>query len=148
MNPIKDDPRYREFHQQLFPEDLFSAIKESGIKKSLLDEEVTKTYKAKLQHLIETDKPHLNPDLSLRSLADQLGLHANQLSWLLNHAFNKNFNEFINYYRIESFKELARVPANANLTILAIAYDCGFNSKTVSHTYFKKETGVTPKQFL
>ncbi|MCB2207849.1 MAG: helix-turn-helix domain-containing protein [Bacteroidetes bacterium] len=148
VNPIKTDPRFKEFHQQLFPEHLFGIKKETSKKKGLLDEAAAAAYKAKLQQLIEAEKPYLNPDLSLRSLADQLGINANQLSWLLNDGFGKNFNEFINQYRVEAFKNIARLPDNSHLTILSIAYDCGFNSKTVFNTFFKKETGVTPKQFL
>ena len=148
VNPIKDDPRYSEFHKKLFPEDLFGLKKEAAKKKTLLDEEAEANYKAKLQQLIETEKSHLNPDVSLRLLAGELGIHANQLSWLLNDGFGKNFNEFINHYRVEEFKTLAKLPENAHLTIMSIAYDCGFNSKTVFNTYFKKETGLTPKQFL
>ncbi len=148
VNPIKTDQRFQEFHQHLFPEDLFGIKNETNKKKALLDDAATVGYKAKLQQLIEAEKPYLNPDLSLRSLADQLGIHANQLSWLLNDGFGKNFNEFINHYRVEAFKELAKDPKNANLTIMSIAYDCGFNSKTVFNTYFKKEAGLTPKQYL
>lgn len=148
VNPIKNDPRYMEFHQKLFPPRLFGSKKETNKKKALLDEEAVAAYKTKLQQLIETEKPHLNPDLSLRSLADQLGISANQLSWLLNDGFGRNFNEFINQHRVEAFKKRARLPDNAHLTIMSIAYHCGFNSKTVFNTYFKKETGLTPKQFL
>jgi adenylate cyclase len=148
VNPIKDDPRYSEFHKKLFPEDLFGSKKETTKKKTLLQEEAAANYKVKLQQLIETEKPYLHSDLSLPSLADQLGISANQLSWLLNHGFGRNFNEFINHYRVEEFKKLAELPENANLTIISIAYDCGFNSKTVFNTYFKKETGISPKQFL
>jgi AraC-like DNA-binding protein len=75
-------------------------------------------------------------------------MNPNQLSWLLNESLGKNFNEFINQYRVETFKNLAKDPANANITVLGLAYDSGFNSKTVFNTYFKKETGLTPKQFL
>ena len=148
VNPIKADPRFMEFHRQLFPEDLFGRKKGRSEKKALLDKEVAATTKVKLQQLIETEKPYLNPDLSLRSLANLLDIHANQLSWLLNVGFGKNFNEFINQYRIETFKNIAPLPDNSHLTIEALAYDCGFNSKTVFNTYFKKETGHTPKQFL
>jgi len=148
VNPIKDDPRYEQFHKQLFPEDLFKSKQEANQKKALLDEEAAATVKARLTELIEREEPYLNPDISLRALASQVDIHPNQLSWLLNDGFGKNFNEFINHYRIETFKRLAKAPENANLTIMAIAYDCGFNSKTVFNTYFKKETGLTPKQFL
>lgn len=97
---------------------------------------------------MEQEAPYLDPDLSLRSLADQLAMHPNQLSWLLNECLGKNFNQFVNNYRIEAFKRLALDPANAHLTVLGLAYESGFNSKTVFNTYFKKETGLTPKQFL
>ena len=92
--------------------------------------------------------PYLNPDLSLRSLAGLINMHPNQLSWLLNDSLGKNFNEFVNHYRVETFKNLAKDSTNANITVLGLAYDSGFNSKTVFNNYFKKETGLTPKQFL
>lgn len=149
INPIKEDPRYAHFHKQLFPEELLAEAPETVTKKkALLDAEAAAMYKARLLDLMETEEPYLNPDLSLRSLAQQVDIHPNQLSWLLNDGFGKNFNEFINHYRVAEFKQLAKLPENANLTIMAIAYDCGFNSKTVFNTYFKKETGFTPKAFL
>ncbi|MGB0428945.1 MAG: helix-turn-helix domain-containing protein [Bacteroidia bacterium] len=148
VNAVKNDSRYEQFHKQLFPADVFKSKTKDKPKKALLDKATAADYKSKLVQLIEVEKAHQNPDLSLRSLADQLGLHANQLSWLLNDGFGKNFNEFINHYRVEDFKNMALDPANSKLTILAIAYDCGFNSKTVFNSYFKKETGTTPKQFL
>ncbi len=148
VNPVKDDPRYEQFHKQLFPEDVFDLKPKDKPKKALLDPEAAEQCKAQLLQQVEVEKAHQNPDLTLRSLADQLGIHANQLSWLLNNGFGKNFNEFINHYRVETFKEIATDPANAHLTIMGIAFDCGFNSKTVFNTYFKKETGKTPKEFL
>lgn len=148
VNPIKSDHRYMQFHTQLFPDDVFELIPKDKVKKPLLDKASVANYKLKLQQLLETEKPYLNPELSLRKMAELLGLHANQLSWLLNDGFGKNFNEFINHYRIETFKELSKLPENANHTIMSIAYDCGFNSKTVFNTYFKKETGLTPKAYL
>ena len=83
-----------------------------------------------------------------RSLAEQIDIHPNQLSWLINNSFGKNFNELINHYRVETFKIISKDPNNYHLTIEGLAYECGFNSKTVFNTYFKKETGLTPKQFI
>lgn len=148
VNPIKGDPRYAAFQKQLFPEDLFQAAEVPKPKKALLDVEAANKHKQRLLALIEAERPYLNPDLSLRSLADLLDIHPNQLSWLLNDGFGKNFNEFINHYRVLAFKRLAVEPANENIKVIALAYDSGFNSKTVFNTYFKKETGQTPKQFL
>lgn len=105
-------------------------------------------FRNQLLAYMRNEAPFLNADLSLRSLASQLNILPNKLSWLLNNCVGKNFNEFINHYRIETFKNLARNPDNANITILGLAYDCGFNSKSVFNTYFKKETGLTPKEFL
>lgn len=148
MNSIKDDPRYDEFQQQLFPPKLFSTKRAKKSKKALLDKEATAQYQKKLLSYIEEEAPYLNSDLSLRSMAEHLDLHPNQLSWLLNECLGKNFSEFINHYRVETFKRLAKEPANAHITLLGLAYESGFNSKTVFNTYFKKETGLTPKQFL
>ncbi|NVK04136.1 MAG: helix-turn-helix domain-containing protein [Flavobacteriia bacterium] len=148
IDPIKDDPKYSVIHKKLFPQDLFGIQKVALKKKALLDEEAVREYKEKLKLFVESEKPHLNPDITLRSLADDLELHPNQLSWLLNQGFGKNFNEFINHYRVAEFKSVAKRPEHSHLTIMSIAFDCGFNSKTVFNTYFKKETGLTPKQFL
>ena len=59
-----------------------------------------------------------------------------------------NFNEFINQYRVEAFKKISKDPSKAHITLIGLAFECGFNSKTVFNTYFKKETGMTPKEFL
>jgi adenylate cyclase len=117
-------------------------------KKRLINEVDLNIFRDKLLYYIKDKAPYLNEDLSLRSLANQMKITPNKLSWLLNNGFGKNFNEFINHYRIEAFKTLAKDPANSNITILGLAYDCGFNSKTVFNTYFKKETGLTPKEFI
>ena len=144
--PIKADPRYTKFHKILFPSS--NNLESKKRKKALLDEDAALLYKSTLLDYLAEKKPYLDSSLSLRSLADQIQIHPNQLSWLLNDSIGKSFNEFINSYRIEAFKQLAKDPKNANLTLIGMAYDCGFNSKTVFNTYFKKETGLTPKQFV
>ena len=103
---------------------------------------------ARLLKYINEEKPYLAPDLSLRALAERIDIHPNQLSWLLKKSMGKNFNEFINHYRVEAFKKLCKDNAKAHITLIGLAYESGFNSKTVFNTYFKKETGLTPKQFL
>lgn len=148
VNSIKNSERYLLLHDQLFPKDLFIPEPNPTNKKPLLSNEDVAKYKLKLQAFIDKEKPFLSPELSLPGLASRLDLNANQLSWLLNDGFGKNFNEFINHYRIKEFQRIAIRNENAHLTIMALAYDCGFNSKSVFNTYFKKETGITPKQFL
>jgi YesN/AraC family two-component response regulator len=117
-------------------------------KPTLLDTETADVYTDNLLRFIGEEEPFLIPNLSLRSLADQVEIHPNKLSWLLNERMGKNFNEFINHYRIEYFKKLAFNPENSHISLLGLAYESGFNSKTVFNTYFKKETGLTPKEYL
>ena len=146
VNSIKKDHKYIKFQKTIFKIDL--GIEHTKKKKSLLDENTVITYTIQLLNHLREKEPYLDASLTLRSLADQVDIHPNQLSWLLNESLGKNFNEFINHYRIETFKSIAKDPKNSNITIMGLAYDSGFNSKTVFNTYFKKETGLTPLQFL
>ena len=93
-------------------------------------------------------KLYLNPDLSLKDLASYLELPTNYVSQLLNQGFNKNFSEYVNTFRVNEFKERALLEENKDLTIMAVAYDSGFNSKTVFNTFFKKIEGITPNTYL
>lgn len=143
---IKADPRYPKYYDRVYPK----ASKRTQLKKSkpkAEDESRAREQVKKLKAYMNLESPFLNPKLSLRSLAEQVDIHPNQLSWLLNKYLGKNFNEFINHKRIEHFKILVRDPANAHISIAGLAYESGFNSKTVFNTTFKKVTGMTPKQY-
>ncbi|MDX2430383.1 MAG: helix-turn-helix domain-containing protein [Bacteroides sp.] len=143
---LRNDPRYEELKLRIYGTD---ALEKPGRPKaSLLDEHAISDYSSRLLNHVSENKPYLNPDLSLRDLAKQINVHPNHLSWLLNKSIGKNFNEFINHYRIRAFKSIARAPENKNLSIEGLAYESGFNSKTVFNTYFKQKTGLTPKEFL
>ena len=85
--------------------------------------------------------------MNLLGLANMLGIPANQLSQLLNEGFDQNFAEFINSFRLEIFKSKVADPKMRSFTILALAYESGFNSKTVFNTYFKKIMGQTPMSY-
>jgi adenylate cyclase len=145
---LKADPRYEQYRRQLYGISVEVEEKVEKKRPPLLEAEAAAALQDRLLHYMEEETPYLNPNLSLRALADQLQLHPNQLSWLLNEGIGKNFNEFINHYRVEAFKRLALDPANAHISLIGLAYESGFNSKTVFNTYFKKEVGVTPGAFL
>lgn len=97
---------------------------------------------------MKEEKWFQNPSLSLCALAENVNISSNKLSWLLNERIGQNFNEYINNLRLENFKELALNPAHSHFTFLALAYDSGYNSKTVFNAYFKKSEGMTPKAWL
>jgi TolB-like protein/AraC-like DNA-binding protein/Tfp pilus assembly protein PilF len=143
---LRKDERYIKYHQSLFGyTDQVSPV--TG-RKPLLDKKTTMDYAGKLLDFVAREKPFLNPTVSIRSLASQLEIHPNQLSWLLNEYMGKKFNEFINHYRLEHFIELVKDPDNARISVIGLAYESGFNSKTVFNTFFKKEMGMTPLEYL
>ncbi len=100
-----------------------------------------------INRYMEESKPFLNGELTASMLADDLHISRHQLSEVLNEEIGNNFYDFINLYRIEEFKSRVQLPENDHLTLLAIALDSGFNSKTSFNTVFKKSTGKTPSQF-
>lgn len=104
-------------------------------------------YIASVQQLMVEDRLYLNESLSLRDLSSRLGIDQNLLSYILNTHLKKNFYEYINEYRIEELKDKLNQPKYKNFTMLAIALECGFNSKTSFNRIFKQMTGITPSQY-
>ncbi len=94
------------------------------------------------------EKPYLQPDLNLIQLAKSLKMTRAQLSEVINLGFQKNFNDFINQYRVDAVKEQLAQGKQEQLSLLGIAYECGFNSKATFNRVFKKMTGLSPTQFL
>jgi AraC-like DNA-binding protein len=89
----------------------------------------------------------LNADLTLKKLSERLMIHYNHLSQIVNEKLQHSFNDFINKYRIEEACKKLLDPVEGKKTVLEIAYDTGFYSKSVFNTAFKKFTGMTPSQF-
>ena len=101
----------------------------------------------KLISYMETEKPYLNPSLSLRNLADQMGMNSRELSIIINQKLNQHFFDFVNGYRIKEAMDILVDPAKTDETVLEILYEVGFNSKSSFNTAFKKHTGKTPTEF-
>ncbi len=116
-------------------------------KSSISDSEAI-YYTEKLESFMNKDKIYLNNTLSLSDLADSSGMSRNTLSWVINEKLNSNFYSYVNAYRIEEFKKIAITPQYENFTILAIAIECGFNSKATFNRIFKLSTGMTPNQYI
>lgn len=104
-------------------------------------------FEKELAALMDGAKPYLEPQLSRQQLAQQLGLPPKGLSRLINERFGQNFSDFVNSYRVAEFKRLAGRQDNQHLTLLALAFEAGFNSKTTFNTAFKKQTGLTPAEY-
>jgi ligand-binding sensor domain-containing protein/AraC-like DNA-binding protein len=114
---------------------------------SALPEERIEEVLPKLKRLMEEEKVYLDAELNLQELARRAGIHYNYLSRIINEKFGLSYNDYVNGYRIEEARRMLADPANAGKTILDIAYDTGFYSKSVFNTAFKKITGTTPSQY-
>ena len=112
------------------------------------DELLVAEWKLKILQFIQQGKAYEDPELSLTQVAKQLKTNPTIISKAVNQGFQLNFNDFINFYRIEAVKEKLQAGEQKKQTLLGIAYDCGFNSKATFNRAFKKATGVTPKEWI
>ncbi len=110
--------------------------------------EISQTSIEAIALLMEKEKPFLNPDLNLSELASQANLTRGQLSEIINSGFEMNFNDFVNSYRVNAFKSMLKEGKHKQLSLLGIAYECGFNSKATFNRVFKKLTSFSPTQYL
>ncbi len=98
--------------------------------------------------MMQEEKLYTNPDLKLSELAIRLDIPGQHLSQAINEQTNKKFFHYINSLRVEAFIHLVHDPNNQHLTLLALAYDSGFKSKSTFNKYFKLHTGRTPSSLL
>jgi AraC-like DNA-binding protein len=101
----------------------------------------------KLQQLMEQEKPYLNSNLTLNDLSSKLEISGHNLSEILNTQLNQNFFDFINQYRINEVKKYLEDGSKDHLTLLSIALDAGFNSKSGFNLVFKKFMNITPSEY-
>ena len=102
----------------------------------------------RIEELMSTEKPFLNPELNLVDLAELSDMSRAQLSHVINAGFKKNFNDFVNSYRIMAVKDHLARGKHKDLSLLGIAFDCGFNSKATFNRVFKKLTHTSPSEYL
>jgi len=119
----------------------------SSERKKLISDEELIGIKESVTKLMVEKEVFLDSDLNLIKMSELLNISPHQLSYVINTGFNENFYQFINKYRVEKTKELLLKKEMDNLSILGIAYESGFNSKTSFYTVFKKITGITPSEF-
>ncbi len=101
----------------------------------------------RLKEAVAANRLYLDPELTLTTLAIKLCIHPHELSRIINTGLEKNFNDFINEFRVRAVSRKMRDPAYDNLTLLGIAYESGFNSKTTFNRVFREITGKTPLEY-
>lgn len=135
------------FYKAWYQPELFAGVEENvKYKSSKLTKEEAENWIVKLNNFVEINKPHLNPDLTLNQLAEDLEIPARVLSQIINEYFNQNFYDYINRLRIEESKRMLLDSSN-KMTVLEILYEVGFNSKSTFNNIFKKMTGLTPTEY-
>ncbi|HXH18598.1 MAG TPA: AraC family transcriptional regulator [Chitinophagales bacterium] len=102
---------------------------------------------ARLSKHMEEEKPWMNAELTLYDLSSQMNLTKNELTELLNIHIGKNFFSYVNEFRLKAVIKKLENPNYDHYTIIAIAYDCGFNSKSTFNNLFKQFTGLTPSEY-
>ncbi|MFQ3189683.1 MAG: AraC-like DNA-binding protein [Paraglaciecola sp.] len=112
------------------------------------NEALTQSTFANLQQLIRQHSLHHKPRLSLHDLASETGLNIRDISQAINQGAACSFCNYINQLRVEDFKEQLLLNTNNKISILDMAFEVGFNSKSSLNAIFKRETGITPTQFL
>jgi putative ABC transport system permease protein len=100
-----------------------------------------------LKKVMEVNLFYRDAELSLTSLAEKLDIHPHELSRIINVTLRKNFNDFINEYRIREVTRKMRDHSCDHLTLLGIGYDSGFNSKATFNRTFRQLTGKSPKEY-
>lgn len=141
--------------QEIFKQKLFVTPSKKG-KKTInpLDEKIISEGHEKdketfdrICQTIVNEKLFTDPKLNLRTLSMALELNEKELSRLINQQSNSNFYRFINQFRVDNFKNLLCSGKARQLSILGLAEEAGFNSKSTFYTAFKTLEGITPKQY-
>lgn len=101
-----------------------------------------------MKALIEENQLYIDPNLSLRGVAEMLDTNTKYLSQVVNHKAHCNFQQFVNRYRIDAVKEKIKDSKYSNLTLFGIARQCGFKNKSTFYKVFKETTGMTPRKYL
>ncbi len=125
---------------------LVTRIQPKKVSQPLPEDVFMQTIQA-LQAAMEQDKLYLNPDLNLDIFSQHTGITSKTISAALNRNLDKTFNEFVNEYRIDAFKERFADTNNAHLTIAGIAAECGFNSQATFQRTFRQFTGLSPTEY-
>lgn len=131
---------------------IFSPQEESATtarkyEKSTLTAEKGRELAARLKEYMDRERPYLDSELTLPGLAERLAVPPHHISQVINESLGLNFFDFVNEYRVEEARRLLQDRTKSAYTVLAVAEEAGFNSKTAFNTAFKRLTGQTPSTF-
>jgi len=129
---------------------------EGQIKEKYLDRKYTRSglkkkdvekFSTMIIQYMEKEKPYLDREMTIHDMSRDLKIPRHFITEVINEHMGRNFYTLINEYRVNEVKQRMENPAYRNFTILAIAFDSGFNSKSAFNTIFKNFTGLTPSEY-
>lgn len=126
----------------------FKIMKEPKGKSFELPKEKTDEIFRNLEKKLKTEKNYLIESIKIEDIAKELNVSSKYLSYVINFKTQKTFFDFINSYRIQEFNQRVKLSKNHHLTFLAVAYECGFGSKSAFNRAYKKEMEVSPSEYL
>jgi AraC-like DNA-binding protein len=106
------------------------------------------SWKEKIEKMMLVDKMYENPELVISDLSSQLATHSKKVSQVINQGFNMNFNDYVNHHRISALIRKIEEGEHTIQTLLSLAFECGFNSKSTFNRAFKRHTSVSPKEYI
>lgn len=137
-----------EFVEAMETVETTETIERKKYAKSGLNQGTAKELHLRLQVLMEKEKLFIEPELTLTDLAKRLDIHPNYLSQIINEIEGVNFYDYVNSLRIQEFIQQIGLPENKKYTLLTVAFDAGFNSKSSFNRHFKKVTDQSPSEYL
>jgi AraC-like DNA-binding protein len=123
------------------------SIEQIKYQRSGLTEQDANRYLDKLLSFMRTEKAYLDGELTIEDVSRSIEIPRHALTQIINQKLGKNFYQFVNTYRVKESKDRILDPKYENLTILAIGFDSGFNSKSTFNAIFKNATDMTPSEF-
>lgn len=146
-NPLIEE--HQSFNDTQFEEtEIDVQLEKIKYEKSKISDDDLNEIHQKLLGMMQTEKLYTDPQLTLSDLAQKINVHPNTLSQIINSVEQKNFYDYINHQRVDEFKRLIAISGNQKFTLLSLAFECGFNSKTSFNRNFKKVTGLSPTEYL
>lgn len=106
------------------------------------------TWKEKIDTLMQVQKMYEDPALVIADISQQLGTHSKKISQVVNQGYLMNFNDFVNHHRIKALLQKMEEGEHNIQTLLSLAYECGFNSKSTFNRAFKRATSLNPKEYI
>lgn len=135
----------KDVGEEKIEKDVFVKMK---YEKNRLEEEEACRIQCELAKLMQEKECYRDPELTLGDLATMLNVHPALLSQVINSKEAKTFYDYVNTLRIEAFKKILQEPENSQYTLLSLAFECGFNSKTSFNRNFKKIVQMSPTDYM